>query len=70
MKALVVAILVFAVFLTISSMVASYSVGFDSPFGYVDLAHPLAGFAQPLQILGGLFAIITFIMMAKRKKQT
>jgi len=67
-KALVLAILVFAVFWVISGMVASYSWGFETPFGYVDLIHPLAGLAQPLQILGGLFAVITFIMMAKRKK--
>jgi len=67
-RALVVAILVFAVFWLISGMVASYSWGFDSPFGYVDVAHPLAGLAQPLQILGGLFAVITFIMLAKKRK--
>lgn len=68
LKALVVAILVFGGFWYASTLVADYSVGFTLPFiGYVDLTHPLAGLAQPLQILGGLFAVITFIMMARKK---
>lgn len=67
-KAVVVAFLVFVGFWYVSTLVADYSVGFELPFfGYIDLTHPLASLAQPLQILGGLVALVTFIIMSRKK---